>query len=172
MPETKPEKQIAFEFQLELIKKELDILNNCIDKIDTVTQGFKNWTILLWSGSVILAFGKDATEFQGKYLLTAIIPFLFWVLDAWWRRIQREFIFRNNKISDFFNSPNFAQSFQQNEIIGLRMYDLRGSKSGEKQEYKRFTSLKRAFLFKTVGVFYLGLILISCGLYVYMKFLI
>jgi hypothetical protein len=170
MPEPKTDKQPAFEFQLDLIKRELDILNSCIDKIDTVTQGFKNWTILLWSGSVILAFGKDATEFQGKYLLTAIIPLLFWVLDAWWRRIQREFIFRNNKISDFFNSPDFTRSFEQKEIIGLRMYDLRGSKSGDKQHYEKFTSLKRAFLFKTVGVFYLGLILISCSLFVYMKF--
>ncbi|MNY22855.1 hypothetical protein D3C86_1564950 [compost metagenome] len=114
--------------------------------------------------------GKDATDFKGKFILTAITPLLFWLLDAWWRRIQREFIFRNNEISQFFNSANYLKSFEEKKIIGLVIYDLRSSKTSNKKSYKNFTSIKRALLFRSVGLFYFGLILISIGLYVYMTF--
>ncbi|MNQ61288.1 hypothetical protein D3C85_756010 [compost metagenome] len=148
----------AFDFQLEILKYELETINKCIDKIDILTHSFKNWTILLWGGSIILALGKDATDFKGKFILTAITPLLFWLLDAWWRRIQREFIFRNN------------ETFEEKKIIGLVIYDLRSSKTSNKKSYKNFTSIKRALLFRSVGLFYFGLILISIGLYVYMTF--
>lgn len=162
-------KEKAFQFQLEILKNELDTINKCIDKIDTLTHGFKNWTILLWGGSIILALGKDATDFKGKFILTAVAPILFWFLDAWWRRIQREFIYRNNDISKFFNNDNYQKSFEQQKIIGLVMYDLRSTNSNSKKNYKDFTSFKRAFLFRSVGIFYFGLILISIGLQLYMQ---
>jgi len=164
------DKQKAFEFQLDILKKELDVLNSCIDKIDTLTQGYKYWTIGLWSGSIILALGKDATDFKGKFLLTAIIPILFWVLDAGWRGIQRRFIYRTGKISNFINSPNYLQSFETKEIIGLKLYDLTVNlfdDDDEKNKFKQFISFKKTFRFKTVAIFYLGLILISIGLYFY-----
>jgi hypothetical protein len=168
MLEKESDKEASFNFQLEILKKELDILNNTIDKIDTLTQGLKNWTIGLWSGAIILAFGANGTtNFKGEFLLPALIPFLFWLLDAWWRRTQRGFIYRVEKISDFLNDPNYFESFKEKRIIGLRLYDLRGRKTGNITDYNKFVSPKKTFLFKSVGLFYFGLIIFSIALQIF-----
>jgi hypothetical protein len=155
--------QNAFVFQLEMVKKELDHLNSSIDKIDTITQSIKYWTIGLWSGSILLAIGniKDTTHFQGHYLSTAIIPLLFWFVDGWYRRIQRGFIFRVIEISKFLNGPDFTTSFDKQILVGFYLFDLRGRMSGNRQDLLKFTSIWKTLFFPSVAIFYLGLILFS-----------
>ena len=162
-------KNRAFEFQLDLIKQELQTLQTTIDKFDDLTQKCKNWTILLWGSAVILALGgKEQTDFKGGFIFTVIIPLLFWILDAWWRRNQRMFIFRMSLISEFLNGPAYLTSFERSQIVGLKLFDLKANDIAVKNEREKFSSLRRTLLFKSVVIFYGGLILFSMFLQLYL----
>lgn len=157
------DRQSAFAFQLDILKKELDHLNSSIDKIDTITQSIKYWTIGLWSGAILLAIGKEkeVTHFQGHYLYTTTIPLLFWFVDGWYRRIQRGFIYRTVQISKFLNSSDFIISFEKQILVGLHLFDLRGRMSGENRELLKFTSIWKTLFFPSVCIFYMSLIIFS-----------
>jgi hypothetical protein len=156
----------AFQFQLEMIKKEVDHLNTSIDKIDTITQNIKYWTIGLWGGAILLTLGKDkdSTLLQGQFLATIVVPILFWFLDGWYRRIQRGFIYRAVQISQFLNSEDFTLSFENQKLTGFHLLDFRGRISGDKSELIKFTSIWKILLFPSVGFFYAGLIVLSVAL--------
>jgi len=96
---------------------------------------------------------------------------LFWFVDAWYRKIQRSFIFRKTKISEFLNSEKLKESFKKQELVGFKLIDLRGRKSGREYEYSKFTSNWKTLLFHSVFVFYLGLIFFSIVISLYIGFI-
>ena len=82
----------SFNCQMEFLKLELESINTITGRIDGITQTIKNWCVVIWAGSIALLLAQGQ-----KHLIffTAIVPVLFWFVDAWWRRIQRSFIFRS-----------------------------------------------------------------------------
>jgi hypothetical protein len=59
-------------FQLEMLKKEVDIIDNAIARIDEIIQTHKYWTLLIWTGSIGSALGiADLKKFV---ILTAVPP--------------------------------------------------------------------------------------------------
>lgn len=165
-----------FKFQLEMLVKELDYLNSSIDKIDAITQSIKYWTIGIWGGALSLSLStkEDGGLFEGQHVITAIIPFLFWLVDAWYRRIQRMFIYRKRQISDFLNSNQLKDSFSSGELIGFSLMKMKLSKKkdfndeSEKKAFVEYTSIWKTLFFRSVCIFYLGLIVFSIivGLYI------
>ena len=158
----------AFEYKLDMLKIEFDQINQAIARIDQITQTTKNWAVLTWAGSIALALGKGQQGLRPYIILTTLIPILFWVVDAFWRRLQRTFIFRSAKIAEFVNSPNFVESFQAKDLVNFSLLDLRGKqyknlhdcKVGG-QDYTEFSNFKKTFNFKEVKYFYLPLSALS-----------
>ena len=107
-----------FEFKLDVLKIELEQIHDIVGRIDTITQATKNWTVAIWSGGIALALSSNDVELKKFIILTAVVPFLFWFIDANFRRRQRKFLYRNGKISDFLNSENLKKeiSNQQNNL--------------------------------------------------------
>lgn len=158
----------SFAYQLEFLKLEYGAINEIVKRIDEMTQKNKEWAILIWAGSVSLAISQSGLR---RYaLLTAILPVLFWFIDAWWRRIQRSCIFRVQKISEFLNGPNLAESFREKKLIDFYIVDPRGSKYRNDLEYKKFTSVFKTMLYFEVGGFYFGLTLLSIALGLFFYF--
>ncbi len=154
-----PASDRTLEYQLEFLKLEFDSINDAIGRLDITTQGTKNWAVFVWAGSLGISLGNpELRPFVG---LTAMIPLLFWYIDGRWRRIQRSFIFRIQKISEFLNGSHLKESFDKQKLVGLEVLDPRAQKHKNTEEYKRFTSLIRTLRFKEVGPFYLGLFAIS-----------
>lgn len=52
------QKDDAFAFRLEMLKKELDFIDSFIRKIDDIGNSIKNWAILAWTGAIAIILGK------------------------------------------------------------------------------------------------------------------
>lgn len=160
----------TIQFQLEMLSAEVNQGNQSIVQIDQITQTTKYWCIVLWAGSIALALGKGQEDLRQYILLTAILPILFWFIEGRWRRIQRGFIFRVEKISEFLNGPSLSQSFYEGKLVGFTVLDPKGSQYRETPEYQDFCSLWRVLWHKRVAPFYLCLALLSLALGVYFGF--
>lgn len=156
----------AFDLQLEFLKVELETVNSAIERIDGTTQATKNWAVGIWAGSIALLLDKDLPQY---ITFSAVLPVVFWVVDAWWRRIQRSFIFRSQKISEFLNSDQLFESFAQRKLVGFKLLDPRGWQYHESPEYWEFIRVRRTLWFRSVAVFYLGLMGLSLVVWLVVK---
>jgi len=141
-----------FDRQLELLKMELELVNSTIRQLDDITKGIKNWAIVVWTGSVGL--GLSTANLHKFLWLTGLIPLLFWIVDASYRRHQRTFIVRMRDISDFVNSSEFDKSARDRLPFSFKLLQMR-TKKGKK------TDLLSVMMFRTVWILYLGLIVLS-----------
>jgi hypothetical protein len=159
----------AFQFQLDFLKIEVEIIDKAIARLDEITQTTKNWAILIWSGSMAVALGQ--ADLQPYIIYTAVIPLLFWTVDARWRFYLRGFIFRDDKIAEFLNGENLQESFKQRKIIGMSLFDPRGFQYRKTKEYKEKVNMWRSLKYPEVSTFYLGMSLMSLavGLFFILK---
>jgi len=151
--------QSPFEFQMEILKVELDQINSAIRQMDDITKNIKDWAIVTWT----LSLGTTlATASLHSFIgFTAIIPLVFWLIDARYRQIQRRFIYRIRQISDFLNDTRLRQSFDEQQLIGFQVLDPMAIKSRGNPDYESYVSLFRTLRFGSVLNLYLSLILIS-----------
>jgi len=122
----KSQKDDAFAFRLEMLKKELDFIDSSIRKIDDIGNSIKNWAILSWTGAIAIILGKP--ELYGYVVFSAIPPLLFMMLDAHWRKVQRRFMYRQGMIGDFLNSAELDEAFQ-NRKLNFQVFDPFARKS-------------------------------------------
>ena len=115
MTDTASNSSKTFDTQFELLKIELDLVNKAIGQQDEITKSIKNWSIVTWTASIGLAVSQP--RLHPFLWLTAVIPFLFWFVDASFRRIQRSFIVRVKDIADYVNSSPFQNSVQSGAPI-------------------------------------------------------
>lgn len=156
----KGHKEQAFEFQVELLKVEIDLINQTITRFDEHTRATRNWAIVIWTGSIVLALG-DA-DLRKYVILTAILPVLFWLIDARWTTLLRRFLYRLDKISEFLNSVGLAESFKQQRLVDFIVLDPRGKQyKGTKEFAKKANILRSALRYGEVSTFYFGLMIIS-----------
>lgn len=149
------------EHQTKLLYKELELIDSAIRQIDDITKGIKNWAIITWTASmgVVLA-SEDLKQFV---FLTAVIPFLFWIVDASYRRVQRQFIARNRDISDFVNSENFRNCIKEDNPLNFPLLKMR-----LKPRHWSY-SFFGVMMFRTIGLLYVGLIVISVLIWVILR---
>jgi len=155
----KKSKKKAFDFQLEILKIEIELTNQAISRIDEITQTTKNWTVVIWSSSMALCLSR--IELQNFIIFTAIIPFLFWLIDGLWRYYCEAFIFRQDKISDFLNDYRLLKSFEQKQFADFIVLDPRGQHYRKDIDYKKTVNFFKSLFLGEVWIFYLGLISIS-----------
>ena len=147
------------EYQLDILKLEIETINSAIRQMDVMTEKIKNWTIVIWAA----ATGAAITDRDlNRYIaFTAAIPLAFLFVDAWYRRIQRRFIWRTNQISAFLNDARLAESFNKQEITNFILFDPGSRNSKGQPEYERFISIRHVLGFGSVSLFYIFLILMS-----------
>ncbi len=133
-----------------LLVKELDLIDSSIRQMDDITKGIKEWSIGTWTASI--GFSLVTDELKTYIALTAIIPFLFWLVDASYRRVQSQFIDRHGEIQSFINSNEF-ESFVRGES-DFAVMKMRVNKSP-------LLGLLTVMSFWTVGFLYLGQIGVS-----------
>jgi len=156
----------SFSYQLELLKIELQSIDQAIWRLIEVTQTTKNWAIVTWAGSIAIVVSQQP-EFRKYIGFTAALPLLFWYVDAYWRYIQRRYDFRALKIHQFLNDDRLVKSFEQKKLMGLTVYDPTGRQYAHTEELKKFTSIGRTLRFPEVMWFYLVLALISIALEIF-----
>ena len=152
----------VLQLQLDILKQELDTISQIIGRIDGITQTTKNWAIVTWTGS--LGFMLAREDLRQYIIITAILPLLFWFVDAWWRRLQGRSVYRTQQIRDFLNGERLVDSFSQLRVVNFTVFDPTGISHKNDPKYKKTVTLRRTLFYKEVGVFYLTLAIISIGL--------
>jgi len=141
------------EYQFDLLKKELDLIDTAIRQIDDITKGIKNWAIVTWTAALGVALVTD--QLKQCIWVTAIIPLLFWLLDGSYRRVQRTFIIRNREISIYVNSDDFKSDIQSENGLTFSLLQMR------KKSTRWKDCMLGVLLFRTVSLLYIGLAVIS-----------
>lgn len=157
----------TIDVQLRFLEMEVEHISAGIARIDAMTQTTKNWSIALWAGSIGLALNDTNTEIRSLIWLTAAIPILFWIVDSWWRRIQRSFVYRSERIADFINSNALSSSLDAGRLVDFEVYDPRARQYKDQPEYELFRSSLKTMLFREVAALYIGLIVISLSVGLY-----
>jgi hypothetical protein len=148
----------ALAFQLEMLKVEVDTVNATIRQMDEITKNVKQWSIVLWTGAVGGALVTPRlTPFVGA---TAAIPILFWVVDAWYRVMQRRFVWRSLEIMDFLNDGALEESFERGQLVKLTVLDV-GARRSRGAAYRDFTDWRRVIRFREFTQLYGGLLAFS-----------
>jgi len=148
-----------FAFKLDLLKAEIELVTRNIERVDSNSQTFKNWTVVTWAGS--LAIALQTSDLRKFVVFTAFIPLAFWFIDSWYRRNLRRFIYRLYQISHFLNDARLLESFQKQEIIDFQILDPFGRTHKESNEFKKAITLRGTALHPGTSVLYLSLIFIS-----------
>ncbi|MEM7191193.1 MAG: hypothetical protein AAF439_16390 [Pseudomonadota bacterium] len=154
--------------QLKLLDKEIDTINETIRQMDEISKSMKEWCIGVWTGAIAGAFyleGNDLVSIEGLATFTFVIPLLFWIADTSHRVVQRKFIWRSERITEWLGENGMQNSIAKGEMVGLHLFDLnsRQTRSGN-LAYKRFTATRRVMMFRTMYTFYGGLIACSLAL--------
>ncbi len=146
-------------YQLDILKEEIRSINDIVARMDTITQATKNWAIVTWTASI--AFIISNSELKAFVAGTAILPLVFWIVDATWRYLQRRSIFRSQQISKFLNDGRLALSYNKKQLVGFQVYDPTGVSHRGEEEYCRFVSLRQALFYREVYAIYLTQAIIS-----------
>lgn len=118
-----------FEYQFELLKQEIDTLQNSIRSYDSMIMEIKKWAVAVYSGFLAIKFHKDYSEVSKQntdILVYAIVAiFLFWLIDSIFKSIQGCIIKRYSEIENFINSDDFKTSMEIGEITNIKIPDIR-----------------------------------------------
>ena len=158
----------CLEFQLELLKGEIQTINEIVGRIDTITQATKNWSIVTWVGSIGFLLGNEDTK--PFIAATAILPLTFWIIDATWRRLQERSIYRARKISEFVNGNGLLTSFKKQKIETFTVLDPIGYSHKCEDEYRTSVAMKRTLFFREVWLIYCTLAFVSLILGAFVNF--
>ena len=158
-PTNREARKESFQYQMDLLKMEIQTIDNIIQRMDSMAQTTKNWAIGIWTGSI--AFTLSEPELSKFVILSAVTPILFWYIDASFRRIQARSIYRGQKIREFLNSDNLISSYENHKLVDFIVFDATGTQYKGKGGFDKFASVKRTLNFPEVRGFYLVLIVIS-----------
>jgi hypothetical protein len=138
-------KNESFKYQLDCLKIEIDLVDKAIASLETITQNVKNFSVGIWIASTTVFLGQSELR---KYVgFTALLPLLFWFIDAWWVHLHRGAILRMRKIKEFLNTEDVAESFKQQKLVNFTILDVLGEQYKGTQQYEKYTSISRIMRF-------------------------
>lgn len=143
-------------FQQDLLKQEIDLIDRTIARIDQILYNLKQWTVGIWTGAIALIIGGDAQS-PGLFLISAIVPFSFCILDIIWKQQLLIVQLREEQISNYVNG--LISDFKLLDPIG-KFYS---------NSFSHKPLLRQALIYKEMSVFYLVMMAMSVLLYFYYR---
>lgn len=123
-----------FQYKFELLKQEIDILQNGIRTYDNTLFMIKGWSITIFSAFITFAADKDKPVFL---IYCGISIMLFWLLDSIYKSIQRIYISRYNEIESFLKSSDFDKAIKEESFDCFQVVNTgSGFKISGKEKYK------------------------------------
>lgn len=163
----------VLDVQVEMLRKEYDMVQEEIREFSKKSQSCRNWTITLWAGSIAFAISPSEGNARSFIILSILFPLMFWLQDIKWTQLQRIFIFRGRAISNFFGGEAFIRSVSLGHIVRFDMNGLRKTLDYElfkDSEYKKFASFWRVMFFGTKVTFYPVLMIATLIIHAYFNF--
>jgi hypothetical protein len=135
--------------KFELLKLEIQILQDSIRSYVFILFTIKGWTITLFSA--VIFFSVQSTK--PLYLVfCAVSVILFWVVDGVFKVTQKKFIERYNIIQSFLQSPQFSQAVKERSFKDFVLPDLFHTKSGGSRN--RLLLLARSMFYISTAIIY------------------
>lgn len=155
-----------FDYQFELLKFELDTLQQGIRNYDSILFVIKGWAITIFSAVILFSAQVE----KPIYLLLCVIStLLFWLLDGVFKAIQRAYTLRYNEIEKFLQSDRFRKAFTKRSLDGFVSPDISsGFSRGLKFEIRQIA--RSALIYPTAMLYISILILTSIIAFVMFKF--
>lgn len=158
-----------YQYRLDLLKWELDSIQSSIRKMDDLGNNTKKWSIVTWIGAIAVLLREPDLH---KYIhLTIMPPLLFMLVDAHWRKLQRRFVYRMNKISQFINSSDFDKACASNDLSGFNLLDPFSRLDKTQVDLQKYISIKRILRYPTISLLYIGQALISLLAWLMLNFI-
>jgi hypothetical protein len=158
--------QSLFAFQLELLRDEIDEIQNKIAAYDDLSFKIKGWALTLWIGMLGYAINQ-----RSPFLTLVLVPVLiaFWFLDAHFKSYQQRSMARMGHIERFINESikgpvgSLAEAFEKCSFGSFVVPDPIGRQTckvdeGFKRHYKRKTSFRRNMWIRNIRLLYLFLL--------------
>lgn len=124
----------AFEYRLDLLKQEMETLQNGIRSYDTILFTIKGWAITIFSATTFFAIDKQRSLL---YIFCAVSVVLFWLLDAVYESIQRILPQRYRRIEKFMQSEAFDQAVLDQSLGDFRVPDIQAGFAVGRQAHYR-----------------------------------
>jgi hypothetical protein len=142
----------VFDRQFDLLKVEIELVNNAIRQHDEITKSIKNWAIVTWTASMGAVLSD--TKFHSFLWLVGAVPLLFWMVDGLFRRIQMTFIYREGEIADYLNSDAFQREAEKGLPMSLQLMQMRVRPSTRRDWFAMYFHILRYY---SVSSLYIGL---------------
>jgi hypothetical protein len=149
----------ATKYRLECLKQEISQIDGVIGRLETYSQNARNFAAVLWIGSLTILSGQDSLK--PFVFATAIIPVLFWIIDARWIHLAKGPITKYQAISEFVNSGQLETAILSGSIEGFQVLDVMGRQHHSDQSYQRRTKMWRVLTYRTLYLYYGLMISIS-----------
>jgi hypothetical protein len=164
--ETSPGDRL-FEFQQNLLVKEIEYIHSRIAHYDDLSFKIKGWAVTIWSGIVAFGAREDA-----PLVVSTSIPAIaaFWILDAYFKQYQRRSMNRMAVIEMFLDSRGYFEesgvraAFEKKNFGQFPIHDPISSRTKKLNEnfnkrYRERTNYWKSFTVSNVFYFYLILLL-------------
>jgi hypothetical protein len=138
------------QFQLNILIKEIDLIDNTIGRLDELALRNRNWGTTLWAGLVAVILQQELAK--NLLLVTVVIPLLFWLIDVQWKAALLKCSRRQAAISDFLNSPVLQDLFETGQVSSIELLDPTGRHLT--LEESRWHYLSQTLLCKDTSIFY------------------
>jgi hypothetical protein len=148
-----------FDYKLEILIKEWDYVQSHIGRFDSILFSIRTWAVSAFSAMIVVA----ATRNLPDLMLLAILPvFMFWFIDALFKRFQRYFIFRGQEIEAYLSSGTFIEDARLQSEVSIVTPAL-SSQFRRSSLWRRMCGVLRAALLWNVLIVYSAM-LILCAL--------
>lgn len=108
----------SFSYRLELLQKEMDMLQNGIRGYDSIVFTVKGWAITVFSAIILFAVDKQK-PFLYLFCIASVLA--FWLIDAFYKSTQNTLITRYKKIETFLQSSDFETAMAERSFGNFRV---------------------------------------------------
>jgi len=91
-----------FDFQKELLLKNLEMNDAAIKNFDEQTFKIQGWSVLIWMAFIGWAFQKEIKEL---FYLSILVPVFFWIINAHIKYLQRGYVITSNFLRKKLSDP-------------------------------------------------------------------
>lgn len=154
-----------FSYQLELLKQEMDMLQNSIRGYDSILFTIKGWAITIFSGIILFAIDKQKPLL---YLFCIASVLAFWLVDAFYKSAQNFLINRYRKIETLLQSSDFEQIMKDRTFGNFQVPHFQDGWFYTKK-YERFRLIVKAALQGHTFVLYVFLLVLAITMFLLFK---
>ncbi len=167
------------DIQIELLLKELEIIQFKITEYDKLSFRIKGWTITLWSGIILWGIYALLPGLLISFILGIELT-IFWFLDTLYKIYQRYHIVRLEWVQDFINNKNrfininLKTQVESEEISEIFLFDVNGRMGSQYDDVfkvilKRKTNIFRCLFVRNIFPLYSGLLLVGVFIGFYLE---